>query len=204
MKPITEIAKDAGIDEKFLEVYGKFMAKINLDIRKKLGKRKGKLILVTATNPTPAGEGKTTNSIGFSMAFNALGHNAVVTLRQPSLGPVFGVKGGAAGGGKSRVVPFEQINLMFTGDFPAVGAAGNLLSAMIDNYIHHDKQPELDVRRTYWPRNLDMNDRALRKVIVGLGGRFDGFPREDSFVITSASEVMAILGLSMDYKELKE
>ena len=203
MKPITEVAKDAGIDEAFLEVYGKHMAKINLNIRKKLGERKGKLILVTATNPTPAGEGKTTNSIGFSMAFNALGHNAVVTLRQPSLGPVFGVKGGAAGGGKSRVVPFEQINLMFTGDFPAVSAAGNLLSAMIDNYIHHDKQPELDIRRTYWPRNVDMNDRALRKTIVGLGGRFDGFPREDSFVITSASEVMAILGLSMDYTDLK-
>ncbi|MFW9793534.1 MAG: formate--tetrahydrofolate ligase [Candidatus Thorarchaeota archaeon] len=204
MRPIVDVAKDAGIDEEYLEVYGKYMAKINLDIRKKLGKQKGKLILVTATNPTPAGEGKTTNSIGFSMAFNALGHKAVVTLRQPSLGPVFGIKGGAAGGGKSRVVPFEQINLMFTGDFPAVSAAGNLLSAMVDNYIHHDKQPELDVRRTYWPRNLDMNDRALRKVIVGLGGRFDGFPREDSFVITSASEVMAILGLSMDYKELKE
>jgi len=201
--PISEVAKKAGIDEKYLEHYGKYMAKIDLNIRKDLGKRKGKLILVTATNPTPAGEGKTTNSIGFSMAFNALGHNAVVTLRQPSLGPVFGVKGGAAGGGKSRVVPFEKVNLMFTGDFPAVSAAGNLLSAMIDNYIHHDKQPELDVRRTYWPRNLDMNDRALRKVIVGLGGRFDGFPREDSFVITSASEVMAILGLSMDYKELK-
>ncbi|MHA2152246.1 MAG: formate--tetrahydrofolate ligase, partial [Candidatus Thorarchaeota archaeon] len=192
MRPIVEIAKDAGIDETFLEVYGKYMAKLNLNIRKGLGKRKGKLILVTATNPTPAGEGKTTNSIGFSMAFNSLGHNAVVALRQPSLGPVFGVKGGAAGGGKSRVVPFEQINLMFTGDFPAVSAAGNLLSAMIDNYIHHDKQPELDVRS-----NVDMNDRALRKTIVGLGGRFDGFPREDSFVITSASEVMAILGLSM-------
>ena len=203
MKPIIEIAKDAGIDEEFLEVYGEYMAKITLNIRKKLGKRKGKLILVTATNPTPAGEGKTTNSIGFSMAFNALGHNAVVTLRQPSLGPVFGVKGGAAGGGKSRVLPFEQINLMFTGDFPAVSAAGNLLSAMIDNYIHHDIQPELDVRRTYWPRNVDMNDRALRKTIVGLGGRFDGFPREDRFVITSATEVMAILGLSMDYKDLK-
>jgi formate--tetrahydrofolate ligase len=204
MKPIVDVAKEAGIDEKYLELYGKHMAKINLNIREKLGDRKGKLILVTATNPTPAGEGKTTNSIGFSMALNGLGHKAVVTLRQPSLGPVFGIKGGAAGGGKSRVVPFEQINLMFTGDFPAVSAAGNLLSAMVDNYIHHDKQPELDVRRTYWPRNLDMNDRALRKVIVGLGGRFDGFPREDSFVITSASEVMAILGLSMDYKELKE
>ncbi|NHI89612.1 MAG: formate--tetrahydrofolate ligase [Candidatus Thorarchaeota archaeon] len=202
--PISEVAKKAGIDEKYLEHYGKYMAKIDLKIRKDLGERKGKLILVTATNPTPAGEGKTTNSIGLSMALNALGHKAVVAIRQPSLGPVFGVKGGAAGGGKSTVEPFENINLMFTGDFPAVSAAGNLLSAMIDNYIQHDCQPELDVRRTYWPRNVDMNDRSLRKVIIGLGGRFDGFPREDNFVITSASEVMAILGLSESYSELKE
>jgi formate--tetrahydrofolate ligase len=202
--PISDVAKKVGIDEKYLELYGTYMAKIDLKIRKDLGERTGKLILVTATNPTPAGEGKTTNSIGLSMALNALGHNAVVALRQPSLGPVFGIKGGAAGGGKSTVEPFEQVNLMFTGDFPAVSAAGNLLSAMIDNYIHHDHQPEIDVRRTYWPRNLDMNDRALRKVIIGLGGRFDGFPREDTFVITSASEVMAILGLSKDYTDLKE
>jgi formate--tetrahydrofolate ligase len=201
--PIIEVAKKAGIDEKYLETYGEYMAKVRLDIRKKLGPPKGKLILVTATNPTPAGEGKTTNSIGLSMALNALGHKAVVTLRQPSLGPVFGIKGGAAGGGKSRVEPFENINLLFTGDFPAVSAAGNLLSAMIDNYIHHDHQPEIDVRRVYWPRNVDMNDRALRKVIVGLGGRFSGFPREDTFVITSASEIMAVLGLSMDYADLK-
>ncbi|TFF92346.1 formate--tetrahydrofolate ligase [Candidatus Thorarchaeota archaeon] len=203
MIPIVDVAKKAGIDEKYLETYGPHMAKIGLDIRKTLGERKGKLILVTATNPTPAGEGKTTNSIGLSMALNALGHNAVVTLRQPSLGPVFGIKGGAAGGGKSRVEPFEKINLLFTGDFPAVSAAHNLLSAMIDNYIHHDHQPEIDVRRVYWTRNLDMNDRALRKVIVGLGGRWSGFPREDSFCITSASEVMAILGLSMNYTDLK-
>ncbi|MHA1902722.1 MAG: formate--tetrahydrofolate ligase [Candidatus Thorarchaeota archaeon] len=201
---ITEVAKKVGISEEYLELYGNYIAKINLDIRKKLGKRKGKLILVTATNPTPAGEGKTTNSIGLSMALNGLGHNAVVTLREPSLGPVFGVKGGAAGGGKSTVLPFEQINLMFTSDFPAVSAAHNLLSSMIDNYINHDCQPEIDVRRVYWPRNLDMNDRALRKVIVGLGGRFDGFPREDRFVITAASEVMAILGLSKDYSDLKK
>jgi len=204
MKPITEIAKKAGIDEKYLHIYGKYMAKIDLNIRKELGERKGKLILVTATNPTPAGEGKTTNSIGLSMALNTLGHNAVVCLRQPSLGPIFGIKGGAAGGGKSRLEPFEEINLFLTGDFPAVSAAHNLLSAMIDNYIHHDHQPEIDVRRTYWPRNVDMNDRALRKIIVGLGGRFDGFPREDHFIITSASEVMAILGLSKSYSELKD
>ena len=147
MIEITEVAKKAGIPEKYLEQYGKYMAKVNLDIRKELGERKGKLVLVTATNPTPAGEGKTTNSIGLSMSLNALGHKTVVTLREPSLGPVFGVKGGAAGGGKSRVVPFEQINLMFTSDFPAVSAAHNLLSAMIDNYIHHEKEPEIDVRR---------------------------------------------------------
>lgn len=204
MIPIIDVAKKAGIDEKYLEAYGRYMAKINLDIQKKIGPRKGKLILVTATNPTPAGEGKTTNSIGLSMALNALGHNSVVTLRQPSLGPVFGVKGGAAGGGKSRLEPFEQVNLFLTGDFPAVSAAHNLLSAMIDNYVQFDHQPEIDIRRMYWPRNLDMNDRALRKVIVGLGGRYDGMPREDSFIITAASEVMSILGLSMSYPELKE
>jgi formate--tetrahydrofolate ligase len=151
---ITEVAKKVGISEEYLELYGNYIAKINLDIRKKLGKRKGKLILVTATNPTPAGEGKTTNSIGLSMALNGLGHNAVVTLREPSLGPVFGVKGGAAGGGKSTVLPFEQINLMFTSDFPAVSAAHNLLSSMIDNYINHDCQPEIDVRRVYWPTDF--------------------------------------------------
>ena len=204
MIPIIDVAKKAGIDEQYVETYGKYMAKIDLKIRKSLGKRKGKLILVTATNPTPAGEGKTTNSIGLSMALNALGHNAVVALRQPSLGPIFGIKGGAAGGGKSRLEPFEQVNLFLTGDFPAVSAAHNLLSAMIDNYVQHDLQPEIDIRRTYWPRNLDMNDRALRKVIVGLGGRFDGFPREDAFVITAASEVMAILGLSTGYSDLKK
>ncbi|MFQ5831938.1 MAG: formate--tetrahydrofolate ligase [Candidatus Thorarchaeota archaeon] len=201
---ITEVAKKAGIPEKHLELYGNYIAKINLGIREELGERKGRLILVTATNPTPAGEGKTTNTIGLSMALNALGHKAVATLREPSLGPVFGVKGGAAGGGKSRVLPFEQINLMFTSDFPAVSAAHNLLSAMIDNYIHHEKEPEIDVRRVYWPRSVDMNDRALRKVIVGLGGRFDGFPREDRFVITAASEVMSILGLAKDHSDLKK
>ncbi len=203
MIQITELANRAGISEDYLELYGKYIAKINLNIRKTLGERKGKLILVTATTPTPAGEGKTTNSIGLSMALNALGHNSVVTLREPSLGPVFGVKGGAAGGGKSRVEPFENINLLFTSDFPAVSAAHNLLSAMLDNYVHHEKEPEIDIRRVYWPRNLDMNDRALRKVIVGLGGRWDGFPREDSFVITAASEVMSILGLAKNYTDLK-
>ncbi len=204
MIPIKDVASKAGIPEKYLELYGNYMAKITLDIKKELGARKGKLILVTATNPTPAGEGKTTNSIGLSMALNALGYNAAVTLRQPSLGPVFGVKGGAAGGGSSRVEPFEKINLLFTSDFPAVSSAHNLLSAMIDNYIQQEKDPEIDVRRVYWPRTVDMNDRALRKVIVGLGGRFDGFPREDNYVITAASEVMAILALAKDYRDLKK
>lgn len=204
MIPIKDIAAKAGIPESYLELYGNYMAKISLDIKKELGVRKGKLILVTATTPTAAGEGKTTNSIGLSMALNALGHNAVVTLRQPSLGPVFGIKGGAAGGGKSTVEPFERINLLFTSDFPAVTSAHNLLAAMIDNYIQHEIEPEIDVRRVYWPRALDMNDRALRKVIVGLGGRFDGFPREDSFVITAASEIMAILALARDYRDLKK
>lgn len=204
MLPITEIAKNAGIPDEFLEPYGKYIAKIDLNIRKTLGKRKGKLILVTAINPTPAGEGKTTTSIGLSMALNALGHKAAVTLREPSLGPVFGLKGGAAGGGKARVHPFERINLMFTSDFPAIAAAHNLLSAMIDNHIHQGNELDIDIRRVYWPRTVDMNDRALREVIVGLGGRTDGFPREETFVITAASEIMAILALATDYKDLKE
>ncbi|MEE9353857.1 MAG: formate--tetrahydrofolate ligase [Candidatus Thorarchaeota archaeon] len=203
MIPITEVAERAGIPSEFLEHYGKYIAKIDLSIRKNLGERKGKLILVTATNPTPAGEGKTTNSIGLSMALNAMGHNAIVALREPSLGPVFGVKGGAAGGGMSRVLPFERINLLFTSDFPAISAAHNLLSAMIDNYAHYDHQPELDIRRIYWPRTVDMNDRALRRVIIGLGGRFDGLPREERFIITAASEIMAIMALAKDYPDLK-
>jgi formate--tetrahydrofolate ligase len=203
MIPIADVAEKAEIPLEFLEPYGKYMAKIDLGIKKELGERKGKLILVTATNPTPAGEGKTTNSIGLSMSLNSLGHKAVVTLREPSLGPVFGVKGGAAGGGKSQVLPFEKINLLFTADFPAVSAAHNLLSAMIDNHIHQGNQLDIDSRRVYWPRTIDMNDRALRKVAVGLGGKTNGFPREDTFVITAASEIMAILGLSTDYDDLK-
>ena len=203
MLPIAKVAETAGIPDKYLEPYGKYMAKIDLTIREELGERKGKLILVTATTPTPAGEGKTTNSIGLSMALNALGYKTVVTLREPSLGPVFGVKGGAAGGGKSQVLPFERINLLFTSDFPAIAAAHNLLSAMIDNHIHHGNELDIDVRRVYWPRTVDMNDRALRNVLVGLGGRKNGFPREDSFVITAASEIMAIVGLATDYDDLK-
>jgi formate--tetrahydrofolate ligase len=201
---ISEVARKAGIAEEFLEFYGEHIAKIDLKIRKSLGKRKAKHILVTAMTPTPAGEGKTTTSIGLSMALNALGHNAVVTLREPSLGPVFGVKGGAAGGGKARIHPFEKINLLFTSDFPAIAAAHNLLSAMIDNHVHQGNELGLDIRRIYWPRTVDMNDRALREVIVGLGGRTEGFPREDTYVITAASEIMAIVALATDYTNLKE
>ena len=204
MIPITRVAKKAEIPTEYLESYGQYIAKIDLSIKKQLGERKGKLILVTAMNPTPYGEGKTTNSIGLSMALNALGHKAVVTLREPSLGPVFGIKGGATGGGKSRVDPSDRINLLFTSDMPAVAAAHNLLSAMIDNHVHQGNALHLDVRRVYWPRTVDMNDRALREVIVGLGGRTEGFPREDHFVITAASEVMAILALAKDYADLKE
>ncbi len=203
MKPITEVAGHAGIPERYLEPYGKFIAKIDLSLKESLGERQGKLILVTATTPTPAGEGKTTNSIGLSMALNAMGHRTVVTLREPSLGPVFGVKGGAAGGGRSQVLPADRINLLFASDFPAVSAAHNLLSAMIDNHVHHGDSPGIDIRRIYWPRTVDMNDRALRQVVVGLGGRKNGFPREDRFVITAASEVMAVLALARDYSDLR-
>ncbi|NWF94750.1 MAG: formate--tetrahydrofolate ligase [Candidatus Thorarchaeota archaeon] len=203
MIPIYDVAKRAGIPVEYLEPYGKYMAKINLGIRKTLGERRAKLILVTATTPTPAGEGKTTNSIGLSMALNRMGHRAVVTLREPSLGPVFGVKGGAAGGGKSQVLPSERINLLFTGDFPAVSAAHNLLSAMIDNHVHQGNALGIDVRRISWPRTVDMNDRALREVIVGLGGKANGYPREDRYVITAASEIMAILALATDYEDLR-
>ncbi len=166
MIPISEVAQRAGIPEKFVIPYGQYMAKIDLRLREELGKRRGRLILVTATNPTKAGEGKTTTSIGLSMALNRLGHSAVVTLREPSLGPVFGVKGGAAGGGKSQVLPSERINLLFTGDFPAISAAHNLLSAMIDNHVHHGNTLGIDVRRIYWPRTVDMNDRALREICL--------------------------------------
>lgn len=204
MLPITEIAKKAGIDEKFLEPYGKYMAKIDLNISKELKARKGKLILVTAITPTKYGEGKTTTSIGLAQALNRINKNAIVTLREPSLGPVFGIKGGATGGGKSRVHPSDQINLHFTGDIHAVTSAHNLLSAMLDNHIHQGNELGIDVRRIYWPRAMDMNERALRSIVVGLGGRAYGVPRQDKFVITAASEVMAILGLARNYKDLKE
>ncbi len=200
--PIEEIARKMGVDPSRIEKYGNYKAKLPLDLLKDR-KEWGKLVLVTAINPTPLGEGKTTVSIGLSMALNRRGVKSVVALREPSLGPVFGIKGGATGGGYSQVVPMEDINLHFTGDFHAVTSAHNLLSAMIDNHIHHGNDLGIDSRTVTWPRTIDMNDRALRDIVVGLGGRKNGFPRQDSFVIVPASEVMAILGLSTDYVDLK-
>ena len=205
MEPIERIAEKIGLSPDEIEKYGNYKAKIPLSVFRRLeGKPRGKLILVTAINPTPLGEGKTTVSIGLSMALNRKGIKSIVTLREPSLGPVFGIKGGAAGGGYSQVVPMEDINLHFTGDFHAVTSANNLLSAMIDNHIHQRLQPYLDSRTILWKRTIDMNDRALRQIVVALGGKPNGFPREDGFNITPASEVMAILGLSLGYSDLKE
>ncbi len=203
--PITEIAEKAGILEDELELYGKYKAKVSLSILNRLkDKEDAPLVLVTAMNPTPAGEGKTTTSIGLAQALNRLGKMTIVTLREPSLGPVFGVKGGAAGGGYSQVLPMEDINLHFTGDFHAVSSAHNLLSAMIDNHIHQGNELGLDLRQVTWRRTIDMNDRALRDIVVALGGKPNGFPRQDGFDITPASEIMAILALSLNYTDLKE
>ncbi len=203
LKNIMEIAKTAGIDEKYVEQYGKYMAKISLDIVKDLErKKKGKMILVTALTPTPAGEGKTTTSIGLTMAINRLGKKSILALREPSLGPVFGVKGGATGGGKATVQPFDEINLHFTGDFHAITSAHNLLSAMINNHMYHELEPQLDPKRIQWRRTMDMNDRSLRNIIVGIG-KANGIMMEDGFDITPASEIMAILALSKDYRDLK-
>lgn len=205
MLSVYEIAEKAGIEEKELIPYGKYKAKVSLSLMERLKDRtNGKLVLVTAMTPTPYGEGKTTVSIGLTQAFWKIGHKSMVALREPSLGPVFGIKGGATGGGYSQVVPMEDINLHFTGDFHAIDSAHNLLSAMIDAHVHHGNAVGLDTRQIQWPRAMDMNDRALRKAVVGLGGRTNGPPREDGFVITPASEIMAILGLSRDYKDLKE
>ena len=200
--PIEKVAERMGIDPSRIEKYGNYKAKLPLSLLDG-GWSRGKLVLITAINPTPFGEGKTTVSIGLSMALNRRGVKSVVALREPSLGPVFGVKGGATGGGYSQVVPMEDINLHFTGDFHAVSSAHNLLSAMIDNHIHHGNDLGIDSRTLMWPRTIDMNDRALRHTVVALGGRKNGFPREDSFVIVPASEVMAILGLATDYVDLK-
>ena len=204
MKPITDIAKKAGIDDKYLEQYGKYKAKIDLSLLKESDKKDGKLILVTAITPTPAGEGKTTTTIGIADGMSRIGENVCVALREPSLGPVFGVKGGAAGGGYAQVVPMEDINLHFTGDFHAIGAANNLLAAMLDNHIHQGNELGIDVRKISWKRCVDMNDRQLRYVTDGLGGRVNGVPREDGFDITVASEIMAVLCLSSSVTDLKE
>ena len=204
IEPIQKIAAKLGIDEDNLELYGKYKAKIAASYWNELKDRpNGKLILVTAITPTPAGEGKTTTSIGLADALKLRGHKVAVALREPSLGPCFGIKGGAAGGGYSQVVPMEDINLHFTGDFHAITTAHNLLAAVLDNHIHHGNELKIDVRRVVWKRVLDLNDRALRNVIVGLGGKTNGMPRESGFDITVASEMMAILCLSNDLDDLK-
>jgi len=205
MKDIGEIAKKLGLEETDIERYGNYKAKIRLEAGEKLGKGKdGKVILVTATNPTPAGEGKSTTTVGLGQAFTQLGKDAIIALREPSFGPVMGVKGGAAGGGKSQVVPMEDINLHFTGDIHAITTATNAVSAMIDNHLHQGNELNIDPRRITWKRALDMNDRALRNVTVGLGGVGNSIPREDGFNISVASEIMAVLCLSKDIHDLKE
>lgn len=204
-KKITEIAKVAGVEENYLELYGNYKAKIDYRLLKDWeDKPDGKLILVTAINPTPAGEGKTTTTVGLADGLRKIGKNAMVALREPSLGPVFGVKGGAAGGGYAQVVPMEDINLHFTGDFHAIGAANNLLAAMLDNHIQQGNSLNIDVRKITWKRAVDMNDRQLRNIVDGLGGKPNGTPREDGFDITVASEVMAVLCLASDITDLKE
>ncbi len=204
MKPIVDVAKSINIDDKYIEQYGKYKAKIDYALIKKSTNSDGKLILVTAITPTPAGEGKTTTTIGLTDGLKKIGKNAVVALREPSLGPVFGVKGGAAGGGYAQVVPMEDINLHFTGDFHAIGAANNLLAAMIDNHIQQGNSLNIDPRKIVWKRCVDMNDRQLRFVIDGLGGKVNGTPREDGFDITVASEIMAVFCLASSITDLKE
>ena len=205
MLPITEVVKEIGLTADDLELYGKYKAKISNEYLKKIeGNKKGKLILVTAINPTPAGEGKTTTSVGLGQAFGKLGKKAIIALREPSLGPCFGIKGGAAGGGYAQVVPMEDLNLHFTGDFHAITSANNLLAALLDNHIQQGNALRIDTRQIVWKRCLDMNDRVLRNVVVGLGNKTDGFVREDHFVITVASEIMAILCLATDLEDLKD
>ena len=204
MLPITEVARNAGIDPDDLDLYGKYKAKISDECLKKIeGNKNGKLILVTAINPTPAGEGKTTVTVGLGEAFARIGKKAMIALREPSLGPCFGIKGGAAGGGMAQVVPMEDLNLHFTGDFHAITSANNLLAALLDNHIQQGNVKRIDSRSVVWKRCLDMNDRALRNIVVGLGSKSDGFVREDHFVITVASEIMAVLCLADDLKDLK-
>ena len=204
MEPIDEVAKAAGIDERYLEHYGKYKAKIDLSLLKESSKPDGKLILVTAITPTPAGEGKTTTTIGLADGLRKIGKKSIVALREPSLGPVFGIKGGAAGGGYAQVVPMEDINLHFTGDFHAIGAANNLLAAMLDNHIQQGNELGIDPKKITWKRCVDMNDRQLRYIVDGLGGAANGTPREDGFDITVASEIMAVFCLSSSISDLKQ
>ena len=204
MQPITEIAKKAKVDEKYIEQYGKYKAKIDLSLLNDTDRKDGKLVLVTAITPTPAGEGKTTTTIGLADGLARIGKDVTVALREPSLGPVFGVKGGAAGGGYAQVVPMEDINLHFTGDFHAIGAANNLLAAMLDNHIQQGNALGIDVRKITWKRCVDMNDRQLRFVVDGMGGKANGVPREDGFDITVASEIMAVFCLASSITDLKE
>ena len=205
LMPITEVAERIGIEPKDLEVYGKYKAKLSEEYIEKISKNpEGKLILVTAINPTPAGEGKTTTTVGLGQAFDKLGKRAVITLREPSLGPCFGIKGGAAGGGYAQVVPMDDLNLHFTGDFHAITSANNLLAALLDNHIQQGNLLRIDPRQIVWKRCLDMNDRVLRNIVIGMGGKANGMVREDHFVITVASEIMAILCLASDFRDLKE
>ncbi|MFW6308583.1 MAG: formate--tetrahydrofolate ligase [bacterium] len=204
MKPISEIAHSLGIKEENVDQYGKYKAKIKLDALKGQGNNQGKLVLVSAVTPTRAGEGKTTTTVGLGQALNLLGKNAAIALREPSLGPTMGIKGGAAGGGYAQVIPMEDINLHFTGDIHAIGVAHNLVSAVVDNHIKQGNELDLDPTKIVWPRVVDMNDRALRDIIVGLGGSVNGQPREDRFMITVASEIMAVLCLANNLGELKE
>ena len=204
MQPISEIADKIGISADDMEMYGKYKAKISeTAIDKAAEGEDGKLILVTAINPTPAGEGKTTVTIGLGDALSRMGKKAIIAMREPSLGPVFGIKGGAAGGGYSQVVPMEDINLHFTGDMHAITAANNLLAAMLDNHIAKGNELDIDITNIVWKRCLDMNDRALRSIVIGMGGKMNGIPREDGFMITVASEIMAILCLADDLADLK-
>ncbi|HBI55648.1 MAG TPA: formate--tetrahydrofolate ligase, partial [Firmicutes bacterium] len=205
MKPIVEIAKGIGLQEDEIELYGQYKAKASLETFKRLAdKPDGKLVLVTAINPTPAGEGKSTTLVGLGQAMRRMGKNAIIALREPSLGPCMGVKGGAAGGGYAQVVPMEDINLHFTGDIHAITTAHNLLAALLDNHLHQGNQLGIDSRSIVFKRAMDMNERALRNTVIGLGGRNNGFPREDGFDITVASEVMAILCLASDLDDLKQ
>ncbi|NMC76889.1 MAG: formate--tetrahydrofolate ligase, partial [Candidatus Methanofastidiosa archaeon] len=203
--PIEKVAQKAGISERFLEPYGNYKAKIDLSILKTLeNNKKGHLVLVTAMNPTPYGEGKTLTTIGLGQALSLLGKKTIITLREPSMGPVFGVKGGATGGGYSQILPMEDINLHFTGDIHAIQAAHNLLAAMLDTHILMGNELDIDINNIVWPRAIDMNDRALRNIVIGLGGSGNGIPRESKFIITAASEIMSIVCVSTDIIDLKK